>query len=209
MTAAPAVPPDRPGARAVHAERGRIPPLDPPQALAGAFFRQRRRASAYGLMVRVLPDSVPPDERQAAGAARRAAPRVHAVRHTFLPTDTLLFMLLLHRASRSAIFLLTALFGRVWCGWACPQTVYMEFLFRPIERCFEGGGAARRRSTRRRGTPLAPGGQVRGVPRCWRSSWRTRSSPTSSAIDAAGAVGAAVAASSTRPRSWSWPGRPR
>jgi cytochrome c oxidase accessory protein FixG len=37
------------------------------------------------------------------------------------------------------IFLLTALFGRVWCGWACPQTVYMEFLFRPIERLCEGG----------------------------------------------------------------------
>ena len=37
------------------------------------------------------------------------------------------------------IFLLTALFGRVWCGWSCPQTVYMEFLFRPIERLFEGG----------------------------------------------------------------------
>ena len=37
------------------------------------------------------------------------------------------------------VFLLTALFGRAWCGWACPQTVYMEFLFRPIERLFEGG----------------------------------------------------------------------
>jgi cytochrome c oxidase accessory protein FixG len=38
-----------------------------------------------------------------------------------------------------AVILLTALLGRVWCGWACPQTVYMEFLFRPIERFFEGG----------------------------------------------------------------------
>ena len=37
-----------------------------------------------------------------------------------------------------ALFYLTALFGRVWCGWACPQTVYMEFVFRPIERLFEG-----------------------------------------------------------------------
>ncbi|HRV82537.1 MAG TPA: cytochrome c oxidase accessory protein CcoG, partial [Planctomycetota bacterium] len=27
---------------------------------------------------------------------------------------------------------------RVWCGWACPQTVYMEFLYRPIERLMEG-----------------------------------------------------------------------
>lgn len=57
---------------------------------------------------------------------------------TFLPTDTLLLMLLLFSIVIT-IFLLTALFGRVWCGWACPQTVYMEFLFRPIERLCEGG----------------------------------------------------------------------
>jgi len=57
---------------------------------------------------------------------------------TFLPTDTLLLMLLMVSIALG-IFLLTALFGRVWCGWACPQTVYMEFLFRPIERLLEGG----------------------------------------------------------------------
>jgi cytochrome c oxidase accessory protein FixG len=57
---------------------------------------------------------------------------------TFLPTDTLLLMLLL-ASIVIAVFLVTALFGRVWCGWACPQTVYMEFLFRPIERLVEGG----------------------------------------------------------------------
>ena len=58
--------------------------------------------------------------------------------HTFLPTDTVLFMLFLATIIIT-IFLLTALFGRVWCGWACPQTVWMEFLFRPIERLIEGG----------------------------------------------------------------------
>jgi cytochrome c oxidase accessory protein FixG len=57
---------------------------------------------------------------------------------TFLPTDTLLLMLLM-ASLLIGIFLLTALVGRAWCGWACPQTVYMEFLFRPIERLFEGG----------------------------------------------------------------------
>ncbi len=56
---------------------------------------------------------------------------------TFYPTDTLLLALLLVGAFL-AIFLLTAFFGRVWCGWACPQTVYLEFVFRPIERFFEG-----------------------------------------------------------------------
>jgi len=56
---------------------------------------------------------------------------------TFLPTDTLLlaFLFLILFIS---IFLVTALLGRVWCGWGCPQTVYMEFLYRPIERLFEG-----------------------------------------------------------------------
>jgi len=60
--------------------------------------------------------------------------------YTFLPTDTLLFMLFLGTII-IAIFLLTALFGRVWCGWGCPQTVWMEYLFRPIERLIEGGPA--------------------------------------------------------------------
>ena len=57
---------------------------------------------------------------------------------TFLPTDTLLFMLLFVTVG-IAIFLITTLYGRVWCGWGCPQTVYMEYLFRPIERALEGG----------------------------------------------------------------------
>ncbi len=56
---------------------------------------------------------------------------------TFLPTDTVLLMLLMLTIFLT-IFLLTALFGRVWCGWGCPQTVYMEFVFRPIERLFDG-----------------------------------------------------------------------
>lgn len=57
--------------------------------------------------------------------------------YTFLPTDTILLALLIV-AIIVGIFLMTALFGRVWCGWACPQTVYMEFVYRPIERLFEG-----------------------------------------------------------------------
>ena len=63
---------------------------------------------------------------------------------TFLPTDTMLLAIFMVGVLLS-IVLFTALFGRVWCGWACPQTVYMEFLFRPVERFFDGtvgrGGA--------------------------------------------------------------------
>jgi len=56
---------------------------------------------------------------------------------TLYPTDTLLLALLLLSVFLT-IFLLTALTGRVWCGWACPQTVYLELVYRPIERFFHG-----------------------------------------------------------------------
>ncbi|MFT3924173.1 MAG: cytochrome c oxidase accessory protein CcoG [Myxococcales bacterium] len=36
------------------------------------------------------------------------------------------------------LILATALWGRVWCGYACPQTVFMEGVFRRIERFVEG-----------------------------------------------------------------------
>ena len=58
---------------------------------------------------------------------------------TFLRTDTVLLALLAISIAVS-VFLITALFGRVWCGWACPQTVYLEFLFRPIGAFFDGKG---------------------------------------------------------------------
>lgn len=57
--------------------------------------------------------------------------------HTFLPTDTLLLALGMISVFLT-IVLATAIGGRLWCGWGCPQTVYMEFLFRPIDRLFEG-----------------------------------------------------------------------
>jgi len=56
---------------------------------------------------------------------------------TFLPTDTVLLAVLLLGIVVS-VFLITAVLGRAWCGWGCPQTVYMEFVYRPIERLFEG-----------------------------------------------------------------------
>jgi cytochrome c oxidase accessory protein FixG len=36
------------------------------------------------------------------------------------------------------LIVLTTTLGRVWCGWACPQTVFLEGLFRPVERLLEG-----------------------------------------------------------------------
>lgn len=55
----------------------------------------------------------------------------------FRPTDGFL-LALLGLAVVATVFLVTALFGRVWCGWGCPQTVYLEMVFRPIETWLVG-----------------------------------------------------------------------
>lgn len=47
-----------------------------------------------------------------------------------------------------SLFFLTALFGRLWCGWACPQTVFLEHVYRRIERWLEGDAARRRQLDR-------------------------------------------------------------
>lgn len=83
-----------------------------------------------------------------------AARRFTIFGFTFLPTDTVLLAIFMVGVLLS-IVLFTALFGRVWCGWACPQTVYMEFLFRPVERLFDG--------------TVSRGGQKKHVP-AWRSA---------------------------------------
>ena len=42
------------------------------------------------------------------------------------------------------LLFVTTLWGRVWCGWACPQTVFIDGVFRRIERWIEGPALARR-----------------------------------------------------------------
>jgi cytochrome c oxidase accessory protein FixG len=43
------------------------------------------------------------------------------------------------------VILFTVVFGRVWCGWMCPQTLFMEMVFRKIEYFIEGDSSAQRR----------------------------------------------------------------
>lgn len=43
------------------------------------------------------------------------------------------------------IVLFTAAFGRLFCGWVCPQTIFMEGVFRKIEYWIEGDANAQRR----------------------------------------------------------------
>ena len=39
------------------------------------------------------------------------------------------------------VALFTVVFGRVFCGWVCPQTIFMEMIFRKVEFWIDGDGA--------------------------------------------------------------------
>lgn len=62
----------------------------------------------------------------------------------FAPQDFHLFVLAM-LTMIVFIALFTAVFGRLFCGWVCPQTIFMEMVFRKIEYLIEGDANAQRR----------------------------------------------------------------
>src|SRR4051812_6343470 len=56
---------------------------------------------------------------------------------TFNAQDVWLVFFLLSGVGFTLI-VITALWGRVWCGYACPQTVFLEGVYRRVERLIEG-----------------------------------------------------------------------
>jgi cytochrome c oxidase accessory protein FixG len=61
----------------------------------------------------------------------------------FWPHDAIIFALAT-LLFLTGIFVFTAAFGRLWCGWTCPQTLLMEMVFRRIEYWIEGDATAQR-----------------------------------------------------------------
>jgi cytochrome c oxidase accessory protein FixG len=61
----------------------------------------------------------------------------------FWPQDTYLFMVGM-LCFFVFIFLFTAVYGRVFCGWLCPQTVFLEMLFRKVEYWIDGDATEQR-----------------------------------------------------------------
>ena len=55
----------------------------------------------------------------------------------FWPQDMIMFAVAL-LIFVTSILVFTAAYGRLWCGWTCPQTVLMEMVFRKIEYLIEG-----------------------------------------------------------------------
>lgn len=76
---------------------------------------------------------------------------------SFNAQDTSLLFFLVTGVAFALVYV-TALVGRAWCGWACPQTVFLEGVYRRIERLVEG---PREKHLRRDAGPLTVGRALR------------------------------------------------
>ena len=112
-------------------------------AVVDGFFRKKRKLVIFALMAFYL--SMP---WLSIGGEQAILINILDRKFTFfgtvfLPTDSI-YLFLMFAISALGLFLATAVVGRIWCGWACPETVFLEFLFRPIERWIEGDHLSRR-----------------------------------------------------------------
>ncbi|MDO9181231.1 MAG: cytochrome c oxidase accessory protein CcoG [Bacteriovorax sp.] len=55
-----------------------------------------------------------------------------------------IFLFLVIISTLFFVAFMTSLYGRVWCGWACPQTVFIQGLFLKIDKLVEGSARKRR-----------------------------------------------------------------
>ncbi len=62
----------------------------------------------------------------------------------FWPQDTYIFAVMMLTLI-VFIVVFTVSLGRLWCGWACPQTIFMEMVFRKIEYWIDGDAAKQRK----------------------------------------------------------------
>jgi cytochrome c oxidase accessory protein FixG len=69
--------------------------------------------------------------------------RFHLFGATFHPTDNLI-LVAFGVTAVFTLFSLTALFGRLFCGFFCPHLALLEFVFRPLESLLEGRASHRR-----------------------------------------------------------------
>jgi cytochrome c oxidase accessory protein FixG len=72
------------------------------------------------------------------------ARKLYLLGSVFTAADIFMLVLLALLAAFS-LFFFTSLFGRVWCGYTCPQTVFLEEWIRPVETMIEGDRSKRMR----------------------------------------------------------------
>ena len=114
-----------------------------PQSISGRFTTIRRW-TFLGLHVLLLVTPWITINGNPALRVDLPARTVYLFGSIFTSSDTIFLLLLLWFAA-FALFFFTAVFGRIWCGYACPQTVFLESWIRPVEVWIEGDRLTRRR----------------------------------------------------------------
>ena len=107
------------------------------------FWTRARRISAWFLIVIYLGLPWVPVGGYPAVFLDIAERRFHLFGYTLAFQDVWLLFFGITGLGFS-LFFITSLLGRVWCGWACPQTVFLDHVFRRVERWIEGDALARR-----------------------------------------------------------------
>ena len=114
-----------------------------PADVQGPFTRWRRVAAAVLLLVYVALPWIPVNGYPAVflDVAER---RFHFFGLTLATQDLWLGFFIVSGLA-FGLFYVTSFLGRIWCGWTCPYTVFLEHLYRRVERWIEGDAPARRR----------------------------------------------------------------
>ena len=113
-----------------------------PSVVRGSFWKLRAPVVYILMLLYILAPWLDVDGRQAVliDIANR---KFLCFGATFWATDTFYLALALGFLG-ICLFFFTTVLGRVWCGWACPETVFLEFLYRPIEALVEGNHSKRK-----------------------------------------------------------------
>jgi polyferredoxin len=135
-------PPGRPSFLDAEGNRKKIHPDD----VKGRFIKWRRIAY-FVLILHYLALPFITNGKHPAIHLDIEARRFYLAGQAFNAQDFWLVVFLLGAFAFGLVFLTSAA-GRVWCGWACPQTVFLEGIYRPIERWIEGPAYLRRRLDR-------------------------------------------------------------
>lgn len=114
-----------------------------PRSIQGRFQRIHRITGVVFALFLIVAPWIPINGNPAVRVDLPAR-RLYLLGTVYTAADGFLLVLLALLAAFS-LFFFTALFGRMWCGYVCPQTVFLEEWVRPIEKLFEGDRGMRMR----------------------------------------------------------------